>query len=138
MRVYLGITEQKLGEVLRNYRTAFGYTQKKVADYLGIDRTTYTKYETVRKPEIEVIMKLAAFYDVSVDSFLGDFFAESSEGKKYVIASAPQKKELMVLTPDEKQLISFYRDAIRKSEILDKAKNIWLEDVDMTDLADED
>lgn len=131
MRVYLGVTEQTLGEVLRKYRTDHGYTQKKVADYLGIDRTTYTKYETVRKPELEVIMKLAAFYDVSVDSFLEEFFVEGTEGSKYAIASAPDKRELVSLTPEEKQLISFYRDSVRKAEIMEKAKNVWLEDAEL-------
>lgn len=131
MRVYLGVTEQTLGEVLRKYRTDRGYTQKKVADYLGIDRTTYTKYETVRKPELEVIMKLAAFYDVSVDSFLESFFTESKSGSKYAIANAPDKRELVSLTPEEKQLISFYRDSIRKAEIMEKAKNVWLEDAEL-------
>lgn len=131
MRVYLGVTEKTLGEVLRKYRTSCGYTQKKVADYLGIDRTTYTKYETVRKPELEVIMKLAAFYDVSVDSFLESFFAESKGDSKYVVASAPDKRELVSLTPEEKQLISFYRDSIRKAEIMEKAKNVWLEDAEL-------
>ena len=128
MRVYLGVTEQTLGEVLRKYRTANGYTQKKVADFLGIDRTTYTKYETVRKPELEVLMKLSAFYDVTVDSFLEEFFADSKGDSKYLIANSPEKRELVFLTPEEKQLIEFYRDSIRKGEILDKAQAVWIED----------
>ena len=128
MRVYLGVTEQTLGEVLRKYRTANGYTQKKVADFLGIDRTTYTKYETVRKPELEVLMKLSAFYDVTVDSFLEEFFADSKGDSKYLIANSPEKRELVFLTPEEKQLIEFYRDSIRKGEILDKAQSVWIED----------
>lgn len=129
MRVYLGVTEQALGEVLRKYRAEHGYTQKKVADYLGIDRTTYTKYETVRKPELDVIMKLAAFYDVSVDSFLEEFFTESTDGSKYAVASTPEKRELVSLTPEEKQLINFYRDSVRKAEIIENARNVWIEDV---------
>ncbi len=131
MKVYLGVTEQALGAVLRKYRVEHGYTQKKLADYLGVDRTTYTKYETVRAPELDVILKLAAFYDVSVDSFLEEFFFESNEGSKYAVASATDKKELVVLTPEEKQLISFYRESVRKAEIMEKAKNIWVEDSEL-------
>lgn len=131
MRVYLGVDEKVLGEVLRKYRVGHGYTQKKLADFLGVDRTTYTKYETVRAPDLDVILKLAAFYDVSVDSFLEEFFAESTDGSKYAIASAPDRRELVSLTPEEKQLISFYRDSIRKAEIMEKAKNVWLEDVEL-------
>lgn len=133
MKVYLGIDEKVLGQVLRKYRVEHGYTQKKLADFLDVDRTTYTKYETVRAPELDVILKLAAFYDVSVDSFLEEFFVESTEGSKYAIASAPDKRELISLTPEEKQLISFYRDSVRKAEIMEKAKDVWLEDVKLFD-----
>ena len=128
MKVFVAVSEQKLGEVLKKYRTECGYTQKKVADYLGIDRTTYTKYETVRKPEIDVIMKLAALYEVSVDDFLEEFFADESDDSKYSVASKPGKKELMSLTEAEKQLIGFYRESVRKEKIFDDARNIWLED----------
>ena len=128
MKVFVGISEKKLGEILKKYRTEYGYTQKKLADYLGIDRTTYTKYETVRKPEIDVIMRLAAFYNVSVEDFLDEFFVDGKEETKDAHVSAPAKKELMSLTEDEKQLIGFYRDALRKEKIFEDTKNVWLED----------
>ena len=128
MRVFVGISEKKLGEILKKYRTEHGYTQKKLADYLGIDRTTYTKYETVRKPEIDVIMRLAAFYNVSVEDFLDEFFVDSKEEAKTALAGTPAKKELMSLTEEEKQLIGFYRDAVRKEKIFEDTKNVWLED----------
>lgn len=132
MKVFLGVTEQKLGEVLRRYRCAHNFTQKKVADYLDIDRTTYTKYETVRKPEIDVIMKLAALYNVSVDEMLGEFFAESNnEITPYAKASGPENKELLLLDVEEKQLVLFYRDCVRKAELIEKAKEIWLGDLEM-------
>lgn len=128
MKVFVGISEKKLGEILKKYRTEYGYTQKKLADYLGIDRTTYTKYETVRKPEIDVIMRLAAFYNVSVEDFLDEFFVDGKKETKTAYVSAPAKKELMSLTEDEKQLIEFYRDALRKEKIFEDTKNVWLED----------
>lgn len=128
MRVFVGISEKKLGEILKKYRTEHGYTQKKLADYLGIDRTTYTKYETVRKPEIDVIMRLAAFYNVSVEDFLDEFFVDSKDSAKVSFASSPAQKELMSLTEEEKQLIGFYREAVRKDKIFEDTKNVWLED----------
>lgn len=136
MRVYLGVTEKALGEVLRRFRVANGYTQKKVADFLGIDRTTYTKYETVRKPELEVMMKLAAFYDVSVDDFLEEFFAEGSGDSRTLIASSPEKREIMSLSSDEKQLINFYRESLRKAEILKNAQTVWVEDTKLLEGAE--
>ena len=128
MRVFVGISEKKLGEILKKYRTKHGYTQKKLADYLGIDRTTYTKYETVRKPEIDVIMRLAAFYNVSVEDFLDEFFVDSKDSAKVSFASSPAQKELISLTEEEKQLIGFYREAVRKDKIFEDTKNVWLED----------
>jgi len=130
VKVFLGIAEEKLGEVMRKYRVEHNYTQKKVADYLGIDRTTYTKYETVRKPEIDVIMKLAALYDLSVDEFLGDFFETVEENiTPFKKASESDKDgENNVLSDDEKQLITLYRESLRKKEILEKAKEIWTDD----------
>ncbi len=137
MRVCLKVTEKKLGNVLRKYRVAHKFTQKKVADYLGIDRSTYSKYETTRKPELDVILKLVVFYDVSIDDFLKEFFAESSdEISPLSVASAPsfsESDELFVLNDEEKQLLFFYRDSIRKKEILNNARAVWLQDAESED-----
>ncbi len=130
MKVFLGIAEEKLGEILKNLRVEHNYTQKKVADYLDIHRTTYTKYETVRKPEIDVIMKLAALYDITVDEILGDFF-ETREDNVTPFRQASTLNddgEKDLLSEDEKQLITLYRESIRKKEIIGKAKEIWASD----------
>ncbi len=135
VKVFLGITEEKLGNVMRKYRTEHNYTQKKLANYLGIDRTTYSKYETVRKPELDVIMKLAVLYDVSVDEFLKDFFTtKPDKASPFAAASSPEEKtgdELFMLNDEEKQLLYLYRDCIRKNELLEKAREIWSEDSDI-------
>lgn len=136
MNVFLGVSDEKLGEVMRRYRNEHNYTQKKIADYLGIDRTTYSKYETAqRKPELDVIMKLAALYNVSVDEFLKDFFAEKPDKiTPLAAASAPssnKNEEIFSLNNDEKQLLLLYRDCIRKKEALEKVREVWLADADI-------
>ena len=136
MNVFLGVNDEKLGEVMRRYRTEHNYTQKKIADYLGIDRTTYSKYETAqRKPELDVIMKLASLYNVSVDDFLKDFFAEKSDKlSPFATASAPSSKnneEIFWLSDDEKQLLLLYRDCIRKKDAIEKVREIWLSDAEI-------
>ena len=130
MKIFWGLTEEKLGEIMKQHRIEHNYTQKKVADYLGIDRTTYTKYETVRKPEIDVIMKLAALYDLSVDEFLGDLSAKKSDKvTPFASASSENRDDVEIdLKEDEKRLVILYRESIRKKEILDKAKEIWADD----------
>ncbi len=136
MKGFLGISGKELSDVMRKYRIEHRYTQGKIADYLGIDRTTYTKYENERKPEIDVIIKLAALYNVSVDEFLGEFFDKKSEGTNpRAVVSAPLKTqdELFELDEEEKQLLMFFRESIRKKEVLEKAKEIWSEDSKITE-----
>ncbi|HEY8361978.1 MAG TPA: helix-turn-helix transcriptional regulator [Tissierellaceae bacterium] len=59
-------------EILRQLRTEKNLSQKVVADAIGVDRTTYTKYETGKsQPDFTTIQKLAEFYSVSVDYLLG-------------------------------------------------------------------
>ena len=59
-------------ENIRNLRIDHGYTQKQMGAYLNINQNTYSQYETgVLNYPIEVLMKLANLYDVSVDYLLG-------------------------------------------------------------------
>ena len=59
-------------ERIRNLREDNDKQQQELADYLNVKQTTYSKYELgkVNIP-IEVFMKLADYYDVSVDYLLG-------------------------------------------------------------------
>lgn len=59
-------------ERIRNLREDNDKKQQELADYLNVKQTTYSKYE-LRKVNIpiEVFMKLADYYDVSVDYLLG-------------------------------------------------------------------
>ena len=59
-------------ENIRSLRIDNGYTQKQIGEYLGISQNTYSQYEIgVLNYPIEVLMKLADFYNVSVDYLLG-------------------------------------------------------------------
>lgn len=58
--------------ILKELRTSKGLYQKDLAQYLGIDRTTYVKYERGdSEPNFEMIQKLADFFNVSVDYLIG-------------------------------------------------------------------
>lgn len=47
-------------------------TQKDIASILGIDRSTYAKYETGdSEPNFDTICRLADFFDVSVEYLMG-------------------------------------------------------------------
>jgi len=59
-------------EIIRNLRKERGLTQKKVADYLGIDRSTYAYYESGHtKLPVDLVVKLAHFYQIRYAALLG-------------------------------------------------------------------
>ena len=59
-------------ENIRNLRLDNGYTQKQIAEMLGISQNTYSQYEIgVLNYPVDVIMKLADFYGTTTDYLLG-------------------------------------------------------------------
>lgn len=59
-------------ERLKILRGEAGLKQVEVASLLGIDRTTYVKYETgASEPNQEMLVKLSRLFDASVDYILG-------------------------------------------------------------------
>lgn len=128
---YFGSGQEFLNEILRSYRKENNYTQQRIADYLGIDRSTYAKYESSRKPELDVIIKLAALYNISVDEFLGDYQNKTLNGKNvrpFSKASSPENKEGTCLSLEELRLLNLFRKSIRKNEIITFARRIAAED----------
>jgi Predicted transcriptional regulators len=60
-----------LGVRLRTLRHCRRISQTEVAQYIGITRSAYSHYESNnRQPVYETIIKLAAFFNVSVDYLL--------------------------------------------------------------------
>lgn len=58
-------------DYLKKLRISFGYSQAKIAKELGLSPQSYNRYELgKRKLNLEVIEKLARFYNVSVMHFL--------------------------------------------------------------------
>ena len=57
---------------LTNIRRSKGFTQKQVADGIGISEVGLQNYENGRrKPAFDVLVALADFYDVSLDYLVG-------------------------------------------------------------------
>ena len=57
---------------LTNIRRSKGFTQKQVADGIGISEVGLQNYENGRrKPAFDVLIALADFYDVSLDYLVG-------------------------------------------------------------------
>lgn len=65
---------------MRELRVERKLSQDKVAEELGVSRSTYTYYETGKTtPSVYTLLKLAEWYGVSVLSFLGQD-EQKSEG----------------------------------------------------------
>ena len=57
---------------IRDLREDNDYTQKYIAEYLICDQSLYSKYERGERPvPLEIMMKLADFYKVSLDYLCG-------------------------------------------------------------------
>ncbi len=61
----------KFGEVLAKLRKEKGYLQKEVAAYLHVTVATVSNYEKdVHTPDLQTLIRLADFYEVSTDYLL--------------------------------------------------------------------
>lgn len=69
---------------LKNLRTGKGVSQQIVADYLEITRQAYSNYENGnRAPDNETLLKLAEFFEVTVDYLLrGEEKTPTPEGER--------------------------------------------------------
>lgn len=63
---------QTLAEQLKKIRAEMGFTQKQVADGIGIAEQAYQRYEYGRTvPSALVLIALADYFDVSLDYLVG-------------------------------------------------------------------
>ena len=66
-RIIYNICDMKGGGIVDN-----GYTQKQIAEMLGVSQNTYSQYEIgVLNYPVDVIIKLADFYGTTTDYLLG-------------------------------------------------------------------
>ena len=98
-----------VGNRLRMLREAKGFTKKQVAEGLEIPYTTYVNYEKdVCQPNNEVLVKLALFYQISVDWLLD--YTPKSESPPPDEKWEALRKILELLSDDElKEVHSFVK-----------------------------
>lgn len=129
MKKFSMLDDKAVGDILKIYRISNRMTQQRVADYLGIARSTYAKYETMRKPELDVIIKLSVLYNTSLDDFLSPFFGGTSAVS---MANSPdESEEIRIVSKAEKLLLEYYRGSIRKAEILKAAEKVFNADIEI-------
>ena len=60
------------GEIFKENRISFGYTQKQLADILKIHQSNISDWErNISRPEYEHLIALAKLYDISLEELLG-------------------------------------------------------------------
>ena len=61
-----------LGKKIKAQRELSNWTQQELANRLDVSCSTIGKYETNdRKPDIEMLIKLANIFDISLDELVG-------------------------------------------------------------------
>lgn len=92
----------EFSENLKYLRKSVQYTQKKLADYLGLSANTVCEWEKGRsEPSIATIKKMAELFDVSADYLLGledDFGARTAPAPAVMgDTNNAQERELLEL-----------------------------------------
>lgn len=117
--------EMSLQRNLKKYRKENGYTQKQLADYLGITRQAYAHYEVGnRAPNYVVLVKIADFYGVSMESLIAVSKKKTKKvGKDVSYSYLPEKEQQLIqmmgeLTKEEQEDLILYlkRKINRKQE----------------------
>lgn len=99
-------------DILKNLREEKGLSRQQVADMLGISKRTIESYEYGnREPNIEMICKLADFYEVSIDCLLGRTGCQNVTDDESII------------TEEEEELLTAYQNSEMK-EAVNKLLNI--------------
>lgn len=79
---------------LTELRIDHGYTQRYIADYLDINRSTYSYWETgTAEPSIDALIALADLYCVTLDNLLGrNFCADAVQDNGRIKGYVPLKE----------------------------------------------
>ncbi len=117
--------DYSVGESLRNVRKEHNLKQKDIAEAIGIDRSTYSFYETGKtNPPIETMCALAKIYNVTIGYLIGKE-ANNPELRERANMVSSGVDPIAMLKKDEQLLLMYYRLAEEdsKKEILDAVMN---------------
>ncbi|MDD2957429.1 MAG: helix-turn-helix transcriptional regulator [Lachnospiraceae bacterium] len=93
-----------LARKLRFLRKEADYTQEEVAKYLNIERQAYSNYENeMRNPPLDVIVKLANFYHVTVDYLVKESTIASRQYQPLTSAEAAFLESFRSLSPQSQR-----------------------------------
>ena len=124
------LSKKTFAERLKAIRKASSLTQQTVAAALGVDRSTYTYYETGKtSPDLLTLARLAQMFGVSTDELLGHV----SRVTVFHDDSSPFEDELRMrfsaLTGDEQILVLQFRqlDEEQRRTAMQQLQQIFFE-----------
>lgn len=98
---------KELSEKLRYYREASALSHQQVANALGIDRSTYTKYETGdSRPRLPTLLRIAEIYNVPVEALLPD---NRHDGSSKAVLDSSADSPIYQLSKAERGLVASFR-----------------------------
>jgi len=104
-------------ERLRELRLELGLKQKDIAEVIGVDRTTYVKYETgSSEPNVDIIKKLATFFKTTTDYILGKSDIRSLPDEIAEMPAAFHNGAFDGLDKDDLDFLSTVADGLREKK----------------------
>ena len=104
-------------------------TQEDIAKLLGISRSGYTYYETGKTvPSVEVLQKLSAIYNTTIDVIVGNPIRENTDRRYYdniLSVSEGNADPLIYMKKDEQALIMAFR--LLSDDAKEKLHNMAME-----------
>ena len=113
-----------VGDILKSLREEKRITQDDIASMLNIKRQTYSAYERNKSlPDINILSKLADYFNVSTDYLLGRTQTKNYDEYVNLLISTYNTQGLQ---NDEQQLLNTYRklSSDLKAEIRGEIKGI--------------
>lgn len=102
-------------ERLRNERLNKNLSQAQLADYLYLDRTSISKYETGKQiPETPTLEKLSEFFGVSIDYLLGKTDIRNYTNDSSITVALHSDHEYDALPEEAKKEIENYIEYIKQ------------------------
>jgi len=117
--------DYSVGESLKHVRLEHNLKQKDIAEAIGIDRSTYSYYETGKTNiPIETMCALSKIYNVTIGYLIGKE-ANNPELRERANMVSSGVDPIAMLKKDEQLLLMYYRLAedASKKEILDAVMN---------------
>ncbi len=104
-------------ERIKYYRKSLGYSQQQIAKFIGVERSTYTYYETGKtQPNFVALEKLCKIFGVGYTDLLSESKKDepvlednNSFNLSHDTTAKEQELNINNLSTQEKELIAYFR-----------------------------